>query len=76
MNKKILRIVIVLILVILLFPYRINFLKDGGSKHFQSLTYEITKVHKMTDDRYSDGIIYMDGLIIKILGFEIYNSLK
>ncbi len=70
MKKKVLIIVIALILVVLLVPYNVNSLKDGGSKSFKSLTYEIMKVHRMVDDGYEDGII------IRILGFEIYNNVK
>ena len=36
----------VLLLVVLLFPIRMN-LKDGGSVQYKSLTYSITKVHRL-----------------------------
>lgn len=76
MKKKFIKIVVVIVLVLLLFPFNIQFLKDGGSKYFRSLTYEIIKIHRLTDVEGAKCDAYVDGLIIKVLGFDVYNSFK
>lgn len=76
MKKKLIKILAVIVLILLLFPFNIQFLKDGGSKCFRSLTYEIIKIHRLTDVEGSEGDTYVDGLIIKVLGFDVYNSFK
>lgn len=67
--KKMLKIAIIVILVILILipivPYRIDMYKDGGSRVFTSLTYEICRYHKLVD---SNGIGYFNGWRIEILG--------
>ena len=46
MKKKAFAIVaIIVVLIILLIPIRMN-LKDGGSVKYKSLVYEITKIHQ------------------------------
>ena len=65
-------IVIILLLVFLLFPIRMN-LKDGGSVRYKSLVYEITKIHQHTPDIASVKP-YIDGFEVKILGMTIYRE--
>lgn len=67
-KKNILIIPIILVLVILLLPIPTK-LKDGGSIEFKALLYSITKYHKLTPVGH-----YIDGIGIKILGMEIYDS--
>lgn len=74
-KKKILIIAIIILLVILLFPIPMK-LKDGGSIEFKSLLYSITKYHKLAREGENTEIRYIDGIGIKILGKEIYNSTK
>ena len=71
MKKKIFAaIAIVIVLLILLTPIRMN-LKDGGSVRYKALLYEVTKIHQLAPD--SDGVKpYIDGLEIKILGITVY----
>ena len=71
MKKKII-ILIVIILIILLIPFK-NRLKDGGSIQYKAIIYDITKVHRISE-KSSTG--YEDGLIIKVLGFQIYNVIN
>ena len=73
MKKKRFAVVsIIFILIILLFPIRMN-LKDGGSVRYKSLVYEITKIHQLAPD--VDGVKpYIDGYEIKILGVTIYRK--
>lgn len=70
MKKKIVLIIILALLLILLIP-KIYALNDGGTKIYKSLTYEITKVHKLKYDSLNE---FDEGTIVKILGKEVYNS--
>ena len=70
-NKKILIIAIIVLVIVLLFPLKINRLRDGGSIEFNALLYSITKYHKLAPENSDKE--YIDGIRIKILGKEIYN---
>lgn len=70
-KKTILIIAIIVLLVILLFPIPMK-LKDGGSIEFKALLYSVTKYHKLAPANAEKE--YIDGIGIKVLGIEIYNS--
>lgn len=76
---KIIIVVAVIVLLILLFPIR-NQLKDGGTVEYKALLYKISKVHRLIsrEEIEQEGKIeeYDDGIIIELLGFEIYNSVE
>lgn len=73
MKKKIFAVVaIVVVLIILLTPIRMN-LKDGGSVRYKSLVYEVTKIHQLAPD-VDDIKPYIDGLEVKILGMTVYRE--
>lgn len=62
--------IIVLLVVVLLFPFKINRLKDGGTVEYKALLYKLTDYHKFgTDTEYVEGIKF------EILGKEIFNNL-
>lgn len=73
MKKKALGIIaIIVVLVILLTPIRMN-LKDGGSVRYKSLVYEVTKIHQLAPE--VEGVKpYIDGFEIKILGMTVYRE--
>ena len=73
MKKKVFtRIAIIVILLILLTPIRMN-LKDGGSVRYKALVYEVTKIHQFAPE--FDGVKpYIDGFEIKVLGVTIYRE--
>lgn len=72
MKKKFTGIAMILILIILLFPIRMN-CKDGGSVSYKSLVYEITKIHQFAPD--IEGVKpYIDGFEVKILGMRVYRE--
>ncbi len=79
MKKKIIIATIIVILLILLFPIR-NQLKDGGTVEYKAILYKVSKVKKLIsiEEMEKEGKIkeFDKGLIIEILGFEIYNSVK
>ena len=65
-------IAIIVVLVILLTPVRMN-LKDGGSVRYKALVYEVTKIHRLAPE--VDGVKpYIDGFEIKILGMTVYRE--
>ena len=70
--KKNFSIIIVIIFILLLIPMQ-NRLKDGGSIQYKSILYDITKVHRLNENS-STG--YDDGVIIKILGIQVYNVIN
>lgn len=79
MKKKGIIISVAIILLVLLFPIR-NQLKDGGTVEYKSLTYKVSKVKRLIsiEEMEQEGKIkeYDHGIIIEILGFEIYNNVK
>lgn len=72
-KKNILIIAIIVLLVILLFPFKINRLRDGGTVEYKALLYSVTKYHKLAPENSKKE--YIDGIGIKILGKEIYNNI-
>ena len=71
-KKTVAVIAIIVVLVILLTPIRMN-LKDGGSVRFKALLYEITKIHQLAPE--ADGVKpYIDGFEVKILGMTVYKE--
>lgn len=79
MKKKVIIISVVIILLVLLFPIR-NQLKDGGTVEYKALVYKVSKVKRLIsiEEMEQEGKIkeYDHGIIIEILGFEIYNNVK
>ena len=51
-----------------------NHLRDGGTVEYKALLYKISKVHRLVP--LEENKEYDDGIIIEILGFEIYNNVK
>lgn len=78
MKKKII-ILLVVALLIILFPIRNN-LKDGGTVEYKSLVYRVSKVNRLItlEEMEKEGKVkeYEKGIIIEILGFEVYNNVE
>ena len=68
MKKKLFIVMMILLVIVLLFPIPLR-MKDGGTVRYQAIIYSISDVHQLTEP---NG--YKDGLIIEILGIEIYNN--
>ena len=79
MKKKAIIIALVVILLILLFPIR-NQLKDGGTVEYKAILYKVSKVNKMISEEEMEQEEkiknYDKGIIIEVLGFEIFNNVK
>jgi len=78
-KKKVIIISVAIILLVLLFPIR-NQLKDGGTVEYKALVYKVSKVKRLItiEEMEQEGKIkeYDHGIIIEILGFEVYNNVK
>ena len=68
MKSKIKYIIIILVLLILLVPFRVYRLKDGGSVEFKAFLWSVTKVHELTGEEASVNA----GWRINILGKTVY----
>lgn len=79
MKKKLIIGIIILIFLILLIPIP-NHLKDGGTVEYKALVYKVSKVKRLItiEEMEQEGKIkeYDQGIVIEILGFEVYNSVK
>ncbi len=71
-SKKIIIALVCLLLIILLIPFPAR-LKDGGSRQYTALLYQITDYHQINFDSPTG---YVEGIGIKILGIEVFNSCK
>ncbi len=76
MKKKVIIVMVIVVLLILLVPIPIH-LKDGGTVEYKALLYKISKVHSLASvEEMENGKQYNEGIIVKILGFEIYNNVN
>jgi len=70
MKKKIIATICILLAIILLVPIPMR-MKDGGTVKYQSVLYSISDVHRLAPSEASG---YEDGIIVEILGMQIYNN--
>ena len=79
MKKKSIIVIIIIVLLIFLVPIP-NHLRDGGTVEYKALLYKVTKVHRLISNEEIENTEqnkeYADGVIIEILGFEIYNNVN
>lgn len=79
MKKKVMIVVIIAILLILLFPIRSQ-VKDGGSVEYKAILYKVSKVKRLisVEEMEKEGKIkeYDQGIIIEVLGCQIFNNVK
>ena len=68
MKKKLLIVGSIVLFLILIVPYHLNALNDGGTMIFRGLFYEITKLHKLNPVDFG----YENGVIIKLFDKTIY----
>ncbi len=68
--KKVVKIVCIVLAVLLLIPFPAS-VNDGGSVKWTAALYQVIDVHQMNDDV---PVGYTDGVIVKVLGFEIINT--
>ncbi len=76
MKKKVIIGICVLIVLILLFPVRLQ-KRDGGTVEYKALLYKVSDVHSLTTlEEYENGKEFNEGIIIEILGIEVFNNVE
>ncbi len=73
MKKIFVTVIIILLIAIFVLPIPTR-LKDGGTVKYQAVLYSISDVHRITST--DNDVSYEDGIIIEILGFEVFNNVK
>ena len=74
MKKKVMIGICVLLAIVLLVPIPMR-LKDGGTVVYHAVLYQVEDVHRLgTVDTAEDE--YLEGMIVRILGMEVYNSVE
>ena len=64
----------VLLAIVLLVPIPMR-LKDGGTVVYHAVLYQVEDVHRLCAvDTAGDE--YLEGMIVRILGIEVYNSVE
>ena len=73
MKRKLIAILLI-VLVILLFPFQIK-MKDGGTKAYRAALYTVYDVHRIvsSEEEITDNE-YIEGIIIEIFGIEVFNN--
>ena len=74
MKKKVMIGICVLLATALLVPIPMR-LKDGGTVVYHAVLYQVEDVHRLgAVDTAGDE--YLEGMIVRILGMEVYNSVE
>ena len=74
MKKKAMIGICVLLAIVLLVPISMR-LKDGGTVVYRAVLYQVEDVHRLgAVDTAGDE--YLEGMIVRILGMEVYNSVE
>ena len=74
MKKKVMIGICVLLAIVLLVPIPMR-LKDGGTVVYHAVLYQVEDVHRLSAvDTAEDE--YLEGMIVRILGMEVYNSVE
>ena len=72
MRKKVVTGICILLAIVLLIPIPMR-LKDGGTVVYHAVLYQVEDVHRLSAvDTAEDE--YLKGVIVRILGMEVYNS--
>lgn len=76
MKKKAIIIICVLLAAVLLLPIPLR-LRDGGTVQYKAILYTVSDVHSIaTIEEQENGKEFNEGIIVEILGFEIFNSVE
>lgn len=74
MKKKFIAGLCVLFAAVLLFPI-IYHVEDGGTVVYKAVLYNVQKVHRLIHDPGSEQG-YLEGTVVEILGFEVFNNVE
>lgn len=72
MKKIIVSISLVVLAAVLLIPTT-KYADDGGSVKYQAVLYSVYDVHRMDPAKDND---FAEGIIVEILGIEIFNNVE
>ena len=70
MKGKAIAIVLILLMFILLISIPLRY-KDGGTVEYRALLYSVYDVHRLATEPAGG---YDEGIIVEILGIEIFNN--
>ena len=73
MKKKVIMVIMIIVILLVLFVPIPMYLNGGGTVEYKALTYKLSKVHRIVEDLEKG---YEDGIIIEVLGIELYNNVK
>ena len=74
MKKKVMIGICVLLAIVLLVPIPMR-LKDGGTVVYHAVLYQVEDAHRLgAVDTAGDE--YLEGMIVRILGMEVYNNVE
>ena len=73
MKKRNVAIICILLAIIILIPIPLR-LKDGGTVEYKALAYSVSRVHRLVPAKAEKE--YEEGIIIKVLGIEVYNDVE
>ena len=74
MKKKVMIGICVLLAIVLLVPIPMR-LKDGGTVVYHAVLYQVEDVHRLCAVDTAENE-YHEGMIVRILGMEVYNSVE
>ena len=74
MKKKVMIGICVLLAIVLLVPIPMR-LKDGGTVVYHAVLYQVEDVHRLGAVAAPEDE-YLEGMIVRILGMEVYNSVE
>ncbi len=76
MKKKVRISICVLLAIVLLIPIPMH-LKDGGTITYNAVLYQVENVHTLNSNITSEPEnVYLEGIIVRILGIEVYNNVE
>lgn len=73
MKKVFVTVIVILLIAIFIVPVPMH-QDDGGTVKYQAVLYSISKVHRLAPTE--NDVTYEDGIIIEILGFELFDNVK
>lgn len=73
MKKKLIFAIVGAFLLACLIPMPFH-LKDGGTVEYKALLYTVSRVHRLID--LDAERPYQEGTVVKVLGVELYNSVR
>ncbi|MBE6977731.1 MAG: hypothetical protein E7438_03710 [Ruminococcaceae bacterium] len=77
MKKRMIWIILLIVLLILLIPIPRQY-NDGGTTEYKAVLYSVYDVHRINPAYFDNEAEpeYINGIIIEILGKEVYNNTK